>query len=409
MKAAINSMSKNNLLLYAISFLIIFLSGSLVSAQFQVYSWYNLEQGAFPADLKRSHDANEANTILVDFNSPGLPPGIMDEITISECGRYGLKFETTRGDQFLKTVSDVTLDRKSLGMNGKALYQADFFLPENNSSIPYSIAVLAVLSSEDEAQSRFSFYRFGILKGERIFFSFTHKTYEPLIYHQTNIAQLKLKRPGWHRFQIIFNGQEDIICAIDGRPTNFPAIKDATLDKLKAGIMVSSSGDQPKGTCFADNLSIQFTTENLALPDSPWIYSLEITQTQGSYINPSSPFMPQTQLTWFSSPELAWQESMATNSPILILFYTPRADAYKNLEQFINTNQQAQNFLKRFTLLRIEVNQLRGGTITSQFNVFKVPCFLLLGADGKEKTKIYYSSEPDWTSLTSEIQKNLPR
>jgi hypothetical protein len=391
---------------FFIGILLILSMSSPVLGQFQVYSWQNFENAVFPQDLKRSYNANETNTTLFDFTSQASPPRILDDTAASECGRYGLKFETTRADQFLKIINDVTLDRKNLGANGKALYQADIYLPEDNTSIPYSIAVLAALSSESQ-EDRFSFYRFGILRGERVFFSFTHKSQEPLIYFQTNISELKLKRPGWHRFQIIFNGQEEIICAIDGRATSFSPLKDGTLDKLRAGIMASSSEDTPKGICYADNLSIQYTTENLALPDSPWIYSLELTQAQGGYINPFSPFMPQTQLNWLSSPELAWQESRATNRPVMILFYTPRASAYQNLEQFINATAQAQSFLRQFTLLRIEVNQLRGGTITHQFKVFKVPCFLLLGPDGNEKYKFYYTSEADWPSLTDEIYKSL--
>lgn len=389
----------------ALPFLIVLIN-SPVSAQFEVYSWQNFENGQFPQDLKRSYNANDTNTTLFDFTSQTSPPGILSEAAASECGRYGLKFETAWADQFLKVVSDVTLDRKNLGTVGKALYQADIYLPEDNASIPYSIAVLAALASESE-EHRLSFYRFGILKGERVFFSFSHKTPEPVIYEQINIWELKLKRPGWHRFQIIFNGQEEIICAIDGRPTSFPPLKDATLDKLRAGIMASSSSDTPKGICYVDNLSIQYTTENLAVPDSPWIYSLELTQSQGSYVNPFSPFMPQAQLNWLSSPEEAWSERQATNRPLLILFYTPKANAYKNMEQFINTNTQAQNFLRQFTLLRIEVNQLRGGTIAHQFKIFKVPCLLLLGQDGNERAKIYYNSESDWTPLTTEIQKSL--
>ncbi|MBN1902124.1 thioredoxin family protein [Candidatus Sumerlaeota bacterium] len=353
--------------------------------------------------MTHSHDSTEVNTILADFTLPGYPQGIRDDSSVAECGRYGLKFETKQGDQFLKAVSEITLDRKSLGTDGKALYQSDFFIPADNGSIPYTMAVLAVLSSDNTAQRQFSFYRFGILKGERVFFSFTHNTPQPIIYEQSQISDLKLKRPGWHRFQIIFNGQEEIICAIDGRPTSFSPLKDATLDKLKAGVMASSSMDKPSGICFADNLSIQWTKENLALPDSPWIYSLESQQAQSGYVNPSSPFMPQAQLNWRSSPEDSWKEQVATNRPLLILFYTPKANGYKNLEQFINVHQEAQNFLRQFTLLRIEVNQLRGGTIAQQFQVFKVPCFLLLGADGKEKTKKFYTSEADWAPLTTEI------
>jgi hypothetical protein len=38
---------------------------------------------------------------------------------------------------------------------------------------------------------------------------------QPLVYHQQKLSDFNLKRPGWHRLQMIFVGQEDIFCAID--------------------------------------------------------------------------------------------------------------------------------------------------------------------------------------------------
>ena len=108
-------------------------------------------------------------------------------------------------------------DRKNLGADGKALYQADFYFPSDDSRLPYTVAVVAVLQDETGESSKFSFYRLGMIKAQRIFFSFTHKTSEPVIYKQAKVSQLGLKRPGRQRFQIIFNGQDDIVCAIDGK------------------------------------------------------------------------------------------------------------------------------------------------------------------------------------------------
>jgi len=376
-------------------------------AQFKVYSWNNFEDGIFPQNLSHSHDATGQNTALVDYSTLSHLQGFMDNMSRMECGRFGMKFQTEVGDQFLKVVSNVTLNRKNLGQNGKALYQADIFLTADDKSIPYTVAILAALESDDPKKAKFSFYRFGIVKGQRVFFSFTHNTPEPLIYEQANIFDLKLKRPGWHRFQIIFIGQEEILCAIDGRAVEFSEpIKDSTLDKLKAGIMASSSEDKPVGICFADNLSIQWTTEDLALPDSPWIYRADGIQ-QAGYVNPFSPIMTRAKLSWLRSPEEAWRQASTQNKPLLILFYAPKVRSYKNLEQFINTNSAAQTLLKQFALLRIDVNQLRGGTLAQKFGVFKVPCFLVMDSKGSSQNKHYYRSEADWNMIAPGLQKYI--
>jgi len=376
-------------------------------AQFQVYTWENFEKGIFPDNLKRSNYAKDKNVNVYDYSLPPISPGILEAPAQTECGRYGLRFDTIGGDEILKVVSNVTLDRKSLGVSGKALYQADIFIPQDNATFPYSVAVLAELSDPANPEI-YSFYRLGVIRGERLFFSYTHRTYEPIIYLQTFFSDLKLKIPGWHRFQIIFEGQENIICAIDGRATPFSPIKEATLDKLHGGIMCSSSSEitSPKGSCFVDNLSIQWTTENLALPDAPWIYSVE-PESQSGFSNPLSPFMVQSQLNWLSSPEDAWKECIAKKQSILVLFYTPRIKAFQNLEQFINGNADAQNLLRRFILLRIDVNQLRGGTLAQQFNINKVPCLMVIPPDQNVKTKEFYRNESDWTAIAPNLQKSL--
>lgn len=392
---------------FVLYILLFFSIAGISQAQFQVYTWEDFEKGLFPENLKRSHDAREKNVNIFDYTALSALPGILEIPAKTECGRFGLKFETIGGDEFLKVVSNVTLDRKSLGASGKSLYQADIYLPQDTASFPYTVAILAELSDPANPEI-YSFYRLGVVKGERVFFSYTHKTYEPIIYLQTFFTDLKLKIPGWHRFQIIFEGQENIICSIDGRPTPFSPIKESTLDKLHAGIMCSSSSEMasPKGSCYVDNLSIQWTAENLALPDSPWTYSMA-PEAKTEFINPLSPIMVQSQLNWLSSPEDAWQESVTKKQPLLALFYAPRVKAYQNLEQLINGNTSAQNLLKQFILLRIDVNQLRGGTLAQQFGVNKVPCLMVIAPDQNVKTKEYYRTESDWTAIAQNLPKFL--
>jgi len=392
-----------------------------VMAQFTVFSWNNFEDKVLPENLRREHTANVDNVNIFDFSSPQAPAAILEGVAQTECGRYGLRFLVTTAGEYIKVVSNVTLDRRNLGTKGKALYQADIFLSENNADLPYSAAVMAEMPNPDPKKASYSFYRFGVQKSESVFFSYTNNTQQPLIYKLVKIDQLQLKRPGWHRFQIIFDGQENIICAIDGKATSFSPIQEPTLNMLRAGFMVSSSTTE-SGVCYVDNLSIQWTNESLELPDSPWTSSpgakdsgqISLPTPQDSSANPlgsiatplsSTPSV--SDLKWTSSPEDAWQMSASQNRPLIILFYAPRVNAYKNLEQFFGASQPARAFLNQFVLLRLDVNQLRGGTIAQQFQVNKVPCFVLVGKDGKERAKEYFRSEADWNAFSQNLQKAL--
>lgn len=390
-------------ILIIISHLLLILTPSAF-AQFNVYSWNNFETGVFPDILERLHNAIPQNSALYDFTSPDAPPGILDGIAKTECVRFGIKFNVTKTKEYIKIVSKTTLDRKNMGEKGKALYQADIFIPQDLSELPYSVAVLAVLQESDGTSANYSFYRFGI-RGESVFFSYTFNEAQPRIYKHMKIKAMNLKRPGWHRFQIIFEGQEDITCAIDGHPTNFSPLKEPTLDKLRAGIMISSSTKET-GTAYVDNLSIQWTVEDVPLPDSPWIFSSREDSDSVPGVSPTR-ISPSAPVKWISSPEEAWQLCLSQNRPLLILFYAPRAMAWKNFEQLIQANSNVHNVINRFIPLRIDANQLRGGTLAYQFGAFRVPCFVVVGQDQQVRLKEFYNKESDWNTLSQKLQSAL--
>ena len=366
------------------------------AARYEVFSWNNFDGGDFPGELQRTHQANEQNTRVIDYSSGDAPQGISAGVAQSECGKYGLKLETGVDQRFLKVTNSSTLDRSLLGSRGKALYQADFYLSENSPTTPYSQAVLAVHQSENEEGSSFSFYRFGILKGERIFFSYTNNSPQPLIYEQARIDQLNLKKPGWHRFQIIFDGQEKIICAVDGNPVEFSPVMEGSLDTLKAGIMVTAE-DNETDICYADNLSIQWTQSDDPVPVSPWDDSQ---QEGGAFASSQAVNLQQTQLNWTNNPEAAWNEARSSGKPLLVIFYSRRARPWNRLSEYIASNSSAKNFLREFVLLRLDINQLRGGSVAKIFNVFRVPCMIQIGADGNEKARLIYTDKTQWSEVT---------
>jgi hypothetical protein len=389
-------------------------------AQYQVFSWENFESGAFPTSLGMKHQATPSNVTIFDYNSPGAPPGILSGAARTECGRFGLKLQTDESSRFLSIVSGLTLDRKRLGAKGKALYQADFYLPADNTNIT-NMAVLAVVPTAAEQKEIWQLYRLGILGGTRIYFSYANNTPQPIIYEQENIESLNVQRPSWHRFQIIFEGQDKIFCAVDGKTTQFSPITEPSLVQLQAGIMVTSPEGKP-GVCYADNLSIQWTPEDAPLPDSPWFTPIEstpaapgsATRTAPEVVagspSPSQPaHLPaQAGQQWLTSTDEAWDKARAEKRPILVLFYIPRIEVYENLQQVFQTDRAAQDLLVRFIPLRIDANQLSGGMLAQKFNVFKVPYFIVIGPDSKEWARAVVGKSPDWSAIVQTLQNARP-
>jgi len=381
--------------------LIYVLIGIPASAQYKVFVWDNFDDGKFPGTLEFAYQSSAKTVSVYDYQLPGSAFLLHDQRAPLECGRYGLKIQTTSSARFQSVVDSLVLDRDLLGEKGRALYQADLYLPEDVSSQP-SMDVVAVDHRIEDASKSWKFYRLG-MKKTAIYFSYTNgdvKKGGPILYYQQKISDFKLKRPGWHRIQLIFEGREGIICAVDGRPTKFSPFNEGTLRNLRAGIMAISPEDSP-GECIVDNLSVQWTPEEIAMPNSPWgaehgkSPSLRLSGSQGS----GAP------LKWSDSPAEAWNKSQEQKQPILILFYTPQLEGYHYITRQMEKDPKAKDLLKRFVLLSVDVNQLRGGRFVESFNIFKVPTFLVMGVDGKEKTRAIVSSATTWSDVAAQIQK----
>lgn len=402
-----------------------------VPAQYQVFSWENFNNGEFPKTIKFSLEGSNDNTTIVNFKGSDAPSGILDGIAATECGNYGVKFQTSKDSSFLIALSENVLDRKTLGENGKSLYQVDFYLSEQSKDV-YSMAVLAVVPGTEKTLKTIKMYRLGILNGTYFFFSYMNEQDKPLIYQHELISDFNLKIPGWHRIQIIFEGQDKIICAIDGKASKFSPIIEPSLTSLQAGLMVTASQEESKfkpGTVYADNLSIQKSIGDVPLPESPWFAESPVAQndTQLSYkasdtkpiaqtasqssmmkLQPISP-QQSAPLTWLSSPDEAWQASQNMKKPILIMFYVPNIETYKTLENVFATDISAKNLLNNFVLLKLDVNQLSGGMQAQNFNIFKVPTFIILNLNGTEKSRVSFGRGMEWKNIADHIQNNIPR
>jgi len=365
---------------------------SIAYAQYRVHSWLNFESGQFPSALSIGHHADSETVYPFAYsNAPNLIPS--DAGHQREIGNYGLVFQTDEERRHLTVFDSVSLDRARLGENGRALYQADFYLPAEGEPIP-NVTLLAAKMRDNE-QVSYSFYRFGILRGgEKVFFSYTDvSSTKPLIYQNQSLSDFNLTRPGWHRFQIVFRGQEAIECAIDGQTTVFSPIMESTHKVLNAGLMITAGG--PKAPALVDNLSIQWTNEESPLPISPW----DLEASARAETATGSPFDPSY---WIADSAQAWRTAQAQKKPILTLFYSPQARPFQQLLKAHPNGVNSQQILANYIPLRLNTNQLAGGQLAEKFNVIRIPSLIIVDSSGKEINRMTYKDgETTWDDIVS--------
>lgn len=398
----------------------LFLVSTPLFAQYYVESWENFESGYFPETLERTHKSTPENTRVVEYASLNNPE-LLRQPAPRECGRHGLLFHTEGQDRFLGVTSRIALLRNRLGEKGRALYQADFFLSAEkitNSTVSV-LAIIGAGKTRSTTQETWTFYRLGILQNEKIFFSYSNQKPQPFVYLHEPLETLLTQPTGWHRLQIIFEGQKTILGCMDGKTTRFSPVVEGTIENLQAGIMVTSPADAPF-TCIVDNLSIQWTPEDVPLPDSPWLHdsaAVPANSDAGAILAsapvsaspaPNNRFGEAVIAEWQTEPDEAWAQAYARQRPILLLFYAPKNLSSQLLfNQTLQTDELARGILRDFVCLKVDVNQLRGGMIAKKFGVFRVPTFLVLGPDGHPRAQMMYDKSINATALARELQKTL--
>jgi len=63
--------------------------------------------------------------------------------------------------------------------------------------------------------------------------------------------------------------------------------------------------------------------------------------------------------------------------------------------------------LKKFVCVKNDVNQLGGGTLASQYGVFRVPAFVVLDNQGNKKGVICYSRESGWPAIAQKLRESI--
>ncbi len=365
-------------------------------AEFKIHSKEDYESGQFKSGVQYLFQAGRFNTRVISYDSiqdVDLKQGIAGEV----CGDYGIEFSTSPSQRFLSVVSPTKLNRELLGDNGAALFQADIFVPAGVSA-SHSAAVATFNDTDDKpietGASIWNLYRLGSVENSKAYFSFTDGGASAKIYLHEDIKTSEDLSGGWHRFQLLFVGQEEIYCYIDGIQTTFSPIIDGSLTNLRPGFFISSPQNAPFKV-YADNLTIMWSKNaQTPVPAPPWI-------TDEEKVEASS-------VEWLVDPIIAQRKSYESGKPLLYLFCNPSSVGYQELTNNIfRSNDEAQTLLSEFILLRVDINEKRGQQMARDMSIDRVPSILVQGTNDEEKARFTMDSNPTWNEISDPLKQTL--
>lgn len=275
------------------------------------------------------------------------------------------------------------LKRSLLGYRGKALLQADFYLPEEGRYLP-SLGILAMEPYSQYKKSPERFYRFGITKNKQLYFSYVDTNKATADIFKLDKQMLKtLPRGCWHRFSLVFEGSNKIHCYIDNQEPSFSPIIDNSLKQLQVGLMLAEP--DKTYTCFVDNPTIQWSNQNDPLPLSPFTY----TWVSGSNQTPTT----ITQSRQSYQPRNTYGN---TQKPKLYFLYAPIVPSAKQLDRVMQTHAQAKQFLKNYEVIKLDVTKPVNQEFGRTFKVYRYPTFVICNPDGSVKTRAFYQQDTQW-------------
>jgi len=381
------------------------------SAQYAIHEWTHFEDATLGKNFSLIGGNPETAMRVVDVNTVGgVPPEFRTGDAAREIGRYCLELDASpaNGGPVGIAVGDL-IDRDKLGPNARALFQADFFIPKDQ-EVP-SLAVLAMAPPDDSAGVRpksiktpGKFYRFGLTQGSQgttPYFSYvtpekaTAKTYR----HDPQVFGL-LPRPGWRRFAMMISGK-NIFCYFDGRGTNFSPVEEVNLRQLLVGVALADSKRTYK--CYVDNISIQVSEEAAPVPDSPYrgwtIPPGEAMLRSGSLVGSEG----VRDLRWLDA-EAAWGKAQKERKPMMLFFYVPGMPNCDRINDMFKNVPGAATMLDTHACARIDVNQLRGGTVAKQYGIYKIPALLTISPDAQKYKRYLPAKSDDWFAIEKQVK-----
>jgi len=382
-------------------------AAGLAFAQYKVYEWENFESGKMREAMPIIGRADKLSVVKWD-TVPGMPP----EFRNREIAKFGLSIRAEKLPEPLRTKTSgldeylsgmcfpIVLDRKLLGSAGRALFQADFYIPPKGKRPP-NVAVLAVAPLLPNDTIPRSMYRFGMGGDRGIYFSYVVKDSQQPNIKADDLEFLEnVPRPGWHRFAIVFEGQNTIQCFVDGHEPKFSPLVEPSMQNLQLGILLADFFYDY--FCYMDNPSIQYTMEDAPLPISPYAASWGDAGGTGAAI--AEAVLPGMQgISWLTA-EAGWQQSLQTQKPMFVYFQAPHALPTKEFNAIFETNAAARAFVQDYIPINIDINQLDGGRQAEKFEIFKAPAVLILAPDGKIIRRAIFARKDTWDTFVLKLK-----
>lgn len=372
---------------------------SQAPAQYQVFFKQDFEATEWPEKLIHGHNSSPITTQLIRLEPP-IAEALYTGVAAQTVGKQVMRFQPLADDPHLSVINQSILAREKLGATGAALYQVDIYLDSESPSSP-RVALLAQAGDPTgvDTTKGYRFYRFGLDEKGRVFFSFTNEGATPAIFQWESITKFDFVRPGWARFQMIFKGQNEIHCLVNGRPTSYSPITDDTLKYLAAGIMVTRTPGTEDPTIFADNLSIHWSAnKEEPIPASPW--GGGEAGAGGGAVVWDSPH-----LTWLTSPSEAWKASQESRRVMLVLFHDNRHDVNLPLSALLRS-PEAEPVLSRCTLLRLNVETAGGRKVADSYGVTSAPVLMVCDLAGKAiaQSQLQINADTTWEDVYSKLR-----
>lgn len=385
-------------------------------SQYSVYEWANFEDGKIPSGAHIIGQENNPRVSAVPYDKiTGLP--VEFNTVTEERGHFGLQIQHAPEENVKFTQAGLcagqVLDRDKLGENGRALFQGDFFIPRDG-TLP-TLSIVAMMPPDDQQAGQAAqyipgltkgFYRFSIMRKDRAMVLTVQRPDDtgPKFLGTDNDLLKLAPLPGWHRFAIAFEGREDIRCFIDGREAGFSPAKEGTLRKLIVGVILVETPQNPEYVCYVDNLSVQVSQEAQDIPESPYNSGWTIPPGPASRRGERVVATPEVakEDIWLE-PEAAWQKAQRDKVPFFLYFEVPGIPGCRAVESFFEKDPAARRFLQAHACARVDMNQLRGGTIAQSYDVFKAPTLMSVSPDAQRHKKVVYTTGDSWGQLEQSL------
>ncbi len=378
----------------AFSLVMLLLIASPVLAQYRQYAVQHFEDtlGKWPDTLVHGHHSSPLTTRSIAWGVSEYGSLLHEGPSSAIVGNYGLELRPLESDPHLSVLDRRSLNRQKLGAEGAALFQVDFYVPADIAVHP-TMAILANASDGSADRKSYRFYRFGVDR-DRVYFSFTNQKGSPDIYLRQSLSEFDLTLPGWHRLQLIFRGQEEILCAIDGQITSFSPISESTLVRLEPGVMVTRAKDGGDRAVYADNLGILWTPDATDdPPGSPWFVrsslSVPFSGLQANRWNIGG-------MEWTTSPSEAWREASNANKVIFAVFHGDDLAANENIIRILNVDE-IKPVLTQCVPLRVDVDSGSGQVFAQRYNLTDFPAVAVIGLDGEMTNNVHVAKDSDMT------------